>query len=231
MESKSSGDARNSANRGNAKKSTGPNNTTSSRFNAAKHGLLSAGITELDDADGYREMVRRLRDAYLDALEAFFLERIALYMTRSRRGSRLEAEFITGVLNPPIHGKGIVDLSEFTGPVLDPGLPVSIRSECVEALVDTYQRYETANENKLYRAIHELERMRRIRQGEHLPAPAALDVGVHSEHPAIADNGAVPEITLETSRFESAYSVLANDTAEQHFPKASELTKATEEPE
>ncbi len=37
------------ANWKNAQKSTGPKDTTSTRYNASKHGLLSEGVTELDD--------------------------------------------------------------------------------------------------------------------------------------------------------------------------------------
>ena len=48
------------ANRLNGRKSHGPQNTTSTRFNATKHGLLSVGITELDDADGFRTTLRDL---------------------------------------------------------------------------------------------------------------------------------------------------------------------------
>ncbi len=48
--------------------------------------------------------------------------------------------------------------------VIDPGQPARIDSEGVEVLV-RYQRYESANENKLYRAMNQLERIRRIRQG------------------------------------------------------------------
>ena len=36
------------ANRTNALESTGPNNTSTPRFNAVKHGLRAEGITELD---------------------------------------------------------------------------------------------------------------------------------------------------------------------------------------
>ena len=45
------------ANRINGQKSHGPTNTTSTRFNATKHGLLAVGITELDDADGYHSIL------------------------------------------------------------------------------------------------------------------------------------------------------------------------------
>jgi hypothetical protein len=37
------------ANRINGQRSHGPTNTTSTRFNATKHGLLAVGITELDE--------------------------------------------------------------------------------------------------------------------------------------------------------------------------------------
>ncbi len=40
------------ANRINGQKSHGPTDTTSTRFNANKHGLLAMGMTELDDAGG-----------------------------------------------------------------------------------------------------------------------------------------------------------------------------------
>ena len=48
------------SNRLNSGKSTGPENTNSTRFNATKHGLLAAGVTELDDAEGYRATLHEL---------------------------------------------------------------------------------------------------------------------------------------------------------------------------
>ena len=104
MEKKSSSDAKVSANRRNAGDSTGPNDTSSTRLNATQHGLLSAGLTELDDADGYRDTRRRLDEEYSVELEAFLVERIALYMVRLRRTARLEAEFIRSILHPPTYG-------------------------------------------------------------------------------------------------------------------------------
>src|SRR5437667_5969168 len=93
-----------SVNRSNAKKSTGPKNTSSTRFNATKHGLLASGVTELDDAEGYRATLHDLTQEKdpVGALEVFFVESAALDITRLRRVRRLEAEYITGVLNPPM---------------------------------------------------------------------------------------------------------------------------------
>jgi hypothetical protein len=46
---------------------------------------------------------------------------------------------------------------------------------------ELYQRYETAIENKLYRALNQLERLQRIRRGDQIPAPGAVDVNVHQD--------------------------------------------------
>jgi hypothetical protein len=53
--------ARIAANRLNGKKGNGPKDTHSSRFNSAKHGLLAAGVTELDNLAGYRDTLRDLK--------------------------------------------------------------------------------------------------------------------------------------------------------------------------
>src|SRR5947207_3563368 len=49
------------ANRLNGKNGTGPKDTSVTRFNAVTHGLSATGITELDDAAGYRDMLRDLQ--------------------------------------------------------------------------------------------------------------------------------------------------------------------------
>jgi len=89
------------ANQRNARKSTGPKDTTSTRLNATKHGLLAQGITELDDAEAYTALLRRLNHAHrpVGDIEAFLVERIALAMVRLRRIARMEAEYITGALH------------------------------------------------------------------------------------------------------------------------------------
>ena len=225
MKKKNISDAKVVANRRNANNSTGPHNTSSTRFNATTHGLLSEGITELDNAEGYRGTLRRLREAYFDEMDAFLVERIALCIIRLRRTPRLEAELVTSILHPPIYGEGIFpDLSERL--VIDPGQPARIGSEDVEVLV-RYQRYESANENKLYRAMNQLERIRRIRQGEHLPAPVAVDVTLHSDSPGIDPTGAIPLGSAQRGHDDRTYVTSANETSEPP-PDASESTSATE---
>lgn len=98
---------------------------------------------------------------------------------RLRRSARLEAEYVTSILNPPVFGEVPNDpLKETLGffpvaPLLDPGLPALINSESVEVLVSTFHRYESSIENKLYRAMNHLERLQAIEKGDKLPAPVA----------------------------------------------------------
>jgi hypothetical protein len=192
---------RSPANRRNSEKSTGPNNTTSTRFNATKHGLLSAGLSELDDAEGYRSVLRDLtreKDPH-GPLETFLVESAALDIVRLRRARRLEAEYITDVLNPPIHEPGVLEnldrLDE--GALVDPGLPATMHYEGVQRLVNTFQRYETSIALKLFRILHELERLQRMRKGGRMPAPAVVDVTLQID-PSKSDE-ASEKVNLEGS--------------------------------
>jgi hypothetical protein len=52
------------------------------------------------------------------------------------------------------------------------------------------RRYQTATENSLYRALHELQRLQAARQGSTVRAPAALDVGLSISTPDASDHSA-----------------------------------------
>lgn len=99
------------SNRINAQKSHGPTDTASTRFNATKHGLLAVGITELDDAGGYRTILDDLKREKkpVGQLEMFLAEALALDLIKRRRVWRLEAECITAELNPPTRGPCLRD--------------------------------------------------------------------------------------------------------------------------
>ena len=51
-----------------------------------------------------------------------------------------------------------------------------MQHEDVEPLSSVYPRYQTTIENRLYKAMHELERLQRMRKGEHVASPVAVDV-------------------------------------------------------
>src|ERR1041384_6748102 len=165
------------ANRRNAQLSTGPKDTNSTRYNAVKHGLLAEGVTELDNPEGFPDLCAQLRTEFkpVGEIETLLVRRIALFAVRLQRAALLEAEFITAKLNPPLtKTEGGVTAEAMLGRVvvLDSGLPARLTPAAVDILCSKFQRYETAVENKLYRALHELERLRRLRAGDQLPTPA-----------------------------------------------------------
>ena len=170
------------ANRVNGKKSHGPINTKSTRYNATKHGLLAQGVTELDNAASYQELRQELLNeiAPVGPMETFLVETIALEMVRLRRARELEARFLTAVLNPPTRESDCL-LGDLGEEIIDPGLPAPVDERSAEKLVNTFQRYESTFLARLFRTLHELERLQRMRKGESIPAPASVDVALHAD--------------------------------------------------
>jgi len=185
------------ANRRNSRRSTGPKDAASSRFNAAKHGLLAEGITELDNPEMFATFCAKLAAELkpVGEIETFMVRQIVLGMVRLRRVAWLEAEYTTAQLNPPITEKRLnaVDRElakmESSNIKFDPGLPARLSADAVDALVTKFGRYETQIENRLFRHLHELERLQRLRSGENIPAPASVDVAVHADKALVASDG------------------------------------------
>ena len=182
--------------RRNARKSTGPKDTTSTRFNAVKHGLLAEGITEIDSPEAFPGFCARIETVLqpVGEVEKFLAQRVALGMVRLKRAGLLEAEFLTAQLNPAVtERQGGMDsdmeaLLNGKSVVIEPGLPARLSAGAVDALANTFARYETAIENRLFRALNQLERMQRIRRGEAIPAPVSADVAIHGDKLASSRN-------------------------------------------
>ena len=188
------------ANRDNSTKSTGPCNTMSTRFNAQKHALLASGVTELDDAEGYQRILADLMREKnpVGVIETYRVKCMALDIIRLTRAQRLEAEYITAQLNPAtFESESEKDslqalLKRALPKMLDPGIPAALQIEAVQHLVTIFQRYEAFFANDLVRNERELERSQRMRLGERLAAPAAIEVPVRAGTETIESMGAGP---------------------------------------
>jgi len=140
------------------------------RFNARKHGILSNLISDYE---------KGIYDHYLDQLfeelqpattiEEMLVERIALFYLRLYRAGKAEKEYVMSCLDPSDDGLGFLQLGK-------QGYKPVVQPEHVERLGSVYHRYETNIENRLYKAMHELERLQRMRKGENVHAPMVLDV-------------------------------------------------------
>ena len=185
------------ANRMNAQKSEGPHDTTSTRFNALKHGLLAMGITELDVAEGYQEKLSDLTSEKdpRGVVETFLVKSIVLDIVRWARARRLEAEYITAALNPPLYEKDWLDDfdSKLQGSMRDQGIPAALGAGQVQSLVTIFQRYETFFANRLTKMLRELEHMQRIRPATPLPGSTGVDAAVTAKIAAADLTPATPQ--------------------------------------
>lgn len=146
-----------------------------SKYNAQTHGILRNSLTEYEK-EFYRDILRDLEDQHNQqgTVEQIILERIALNYLKLYRIQKAETEYIQSRLDPTIV-KSILDSFSLEETVTR-GYTPKIASDAVEKLSNIYARYETTIENRLFRALHELERVQRLRKGERLQQPVAVDI-------------------------------------------------------
>lgn len=185
------------ANQKNGAKSPGPTNTANSKYNGTKHGLLRVGVSELDNAEGYKKLLKDLmwERNPVGSIEIFLVESAALDMVRLQRARRLEAEYIASALHPPIYKDAMPTEEDlYKGTLVDEGYLAVLDPKEAQPLIHIYQRYESNIFARLQKTLHELERLQRMRLGECLPAPTALDVTVHADIKHLNPEDSVPVI-------------------------------------
>ncbi|MDQ3098303.1 MAG: hypothetical protein M3Q44_00995 [bacterium] len=93
--------------------------------------------------------------------------------------AKAEKEYIKAIYDPP-HVVG--SRWDYQG-LPDPdaklvGYAPRITDEHIVKVTNIYSRYETTIQSKMYKALHELERLQRMRKGDNVTAPVAVDVEV-----------------------------------------------------
>lgn len=163
------------ANRRNAKKSTGPKDTSLTRLNALKHGILSKEVLhEGEKKKDLEDLGKRLRQelAPQGELEIILVDRMISSIWRLKRALKVEKALMSYAYEEGLNDKW----NNKTG---------DERYACKCMLVgsdnEVVQRYETTIERQIYRALHELIRLQAARKGEKPPAPIAVDVDVNKE--------------------------------------------------
>jgi len=180
------------ANRRNASKSTGPRTEIGKRTvarNALKHGFFSKWLLiphpdGKEDPTEYQNFCAALREHYepLDFLEELWVEKIAVWSWRLRRLLRCESGQIARALAEHNHEikqssaaeSGEPELSALSSPEID-AITDHLFLPPKEEL-DKLLRYEAMINKQLNRAIAELERLQRRRNGESVPAPISIDI-------------------------------------------------------
>ncbi len=156
-----------------------------SKYNAIKHGILKQVVSDYEK-DFYDGIVEQLEDQFhpVGVFEEILVDRIGIYYLKLYRVGKAENEYMRAILNPrvtKVEDEMEMYLSTSKVVVVNEGYVPKIDSDDVEKLSDVYARYETAIENRLYKALHELQRLQASRNGENVPPPIALDVNVSGE--------------------------------------------------
>ena len=149
-----------------------------SKYNALRHSIFRQALTEYDQ-EFSAGVIDELEEFFTpgDTLEAILVERIALCYLKLFRIQKAETEYMLSRLNPRVEVlKDVFDLSFGELEVLNEGYSPRICKEDVLHLCDIYGRYENTMQNRMYRAMHELERVKRMKRGENVPPPLAADV-------------------------------------------------------
>lgn len=114
------------------------------RFNARTHGIL-ANLVAAYEGDFYKQYVDQLFDEFqpVSIIEHILVERIALHYLKLFRLAKAESEFMKACVST--HDYLMLERIS------------DVDSTDIRQLADIYGRYETAIENRLYRAIKELK--------------------------------------------------------------------------
>ena len=122
------------------------------RFNARKHGILSDLINN-EEKSTHKAYVEQLYKELQpnNIIEEMLVERIAVHYMKLRRLMSAESEYIDYVSN--------IEEFEFDATIRTSDKP-SISTDNFEKLISLYQRYEVSTENRFYKAIEELKKLR-----------------------------------------------------------------------
>ena len=135
-----------------------------SKYNAQKHGILRQTLTEYEE-DFYSDVLKQIEDHYSpeNIVEVILVERITVCYIKLWRVQKSETECIKSKLHTRMGRlEGLLEsMMQDSMPVVESeGYTPQISEENVAILHTIYARYETTLENRLYRAMHELERLR-----------------------------------------------------------------------
>lgn len=129
-----------------------------SRFNSQTHGIMRQTIAESERTD-YEAISLNFIDKFNpdDVIEKILVERLSLYYLKLLRIQKAESRYIKTVLNSSYTQINLETRSQ---------IKPNIDTNDVDILCNIYSRYETTNENKFLRILHELERIQMGSFGE-----------------------------------------------------------------
>ena len=152
------------------------------KYNAVKHGILKEAVSDYEK-EYYEDTAVSLYAQFqpVGVFEKMLVDRIGVYYLKLLRVSKAENEYIKSKLNPrKVIVKEFISRIELSETIVqDEGYTPVINTDSIDKLSTSYLRYEISIENRLYKAVHELQRVQSIRNGE--KPPHTLDTDENDE--------------------------------------------------
>lgn len=151
-----------------------------SKYNAQKHAILRETITQYEEEIHdyvFGSLIKELKPQ--GAIEEMLAETVCICYIKLYRVAKAEKEFFKSIYNPPHIINSRWDFPRLPDPdaKLEGYLP-QISEEHIIKVTNIYSRYETTVQGKMYKALHELERLQRMRKGDKVSPPVSVDVDV-----------------------------------------------------
>jgi len=146
--------------------------------------ILKETVSDYEKAY-YKDLIVRLENHFKPQgmIENTLVDRIGLCILRLYRSGKAENEFMKATLNPRIvETVDPMDMYLTRTVVKNEGYEPKVKSTDIKNLNDTFLRYDIALENRLFKAIHELQRLQAIRNGDEVPpTPPTLKIEMDKE--------------------------------------------------
>ncbi|MGO9603866.1 MAG: hypothetical protein ACLQAT_10790 [Candidatus Binataceae bacterium] len=127
--------------------------------------IIEAALYKL----GYRELLVRQAAESVSEYESTEKDQLLASLEKKKVSPR----------DRQAHADAEQRLARASAELNDPALNAARVSEMFPAGFSNLSRYEVVHFRSMVKAMHELERLQARRAGEHVPAPAVLDVNVH----------------------------------------------------
>lgn len=151
-----------------------------SKYNAQKHAILRETVTQYEEEIReyvFNTLVKELNPQ--GAVEEMLAEIVGTCYIRLYRIAKAEKEYFKAIYDPPHVINSRWDFPELPDPDAKLiGYSPRINADHILKVTNVYSRYETTIQGKMYKALHELERLQRMRKGDKVTAPVAVDVDV-----------------------------------------------------
>jgi hypothetical protein len=151
-------------------------------LNARKHGIFASALTPEDSEELSvieEDLIADLRP--VGRVEEMLVETLAMTYLRMQRCARAEAEYHVRTWEEPTIDREPLAWQDMQDRREGGERAVPFRAGKFQRMVELIGLYNARLTNQFLKTLHEIERYRRLRQGENVPPPIVADVTIQAD--------------------------------------------------